>query len=61
MDHNGNNIPLRGEAPTTLVNSTLGAYDYWAISNASTSRCPKIRRSPVGASHALHRARAGLR
>ena len=34
MDYTANNIPLKGEAPTTLVNSTLGAYDYWAIEYA---------------------------
>ncbi|MEO3693220.1 zinc-dependent metalloprotease [Roseateles paludis] len=34
MDYTAYNIPLKGEAPTTLVNSTLGAYDYWAIEYA---------------------------
>nr|WP_297526533.1 zinc-dependent metalloprotease [uncultured Roseateles sp.] len=34
MDYNAYNIPLEGEAPTTYNNTTLGAYDYWAIEYA---------------------------
>jgi len=34
MDYNAYNIGLKGEAPTTLNNTTLGAYDYWAIEYA---------------------------
>jgi hypothetical protein len=34
MDYNAYNIPLKGEAPTTYNNTTLGAYDYWAIEYA---------------------------
>lgn len=34
MDYNAYNIPLKGEAPTSLNNTTLGAYDYWAIEYA---------------------------
>ena len=34
MDYNAYNIPLQGEAPTTYNNTTLGAYDYWAIEYA---------------------------
>lgn len=34
MDYNAYNIPLDGEAPTTYNNTTLGAYDYWAVEYA---------------------------
>ncbi|MBV8034635.1 zinc-dependent metalloprotease [Roseateles sp.] len=34
MDYNAYNLPLKGEAKTTLTNTTLGAYDYWAIEYA---------------------------
>lgn len=34
MDYNAYNIPLEGEATTTYNNTTLGAYDYWAIEYA---------------------------
>lgn len=34
MDYNAYNIPLEGEAPTTYNNTTLGAYDYWAVEYA---------------------------
>ncbi|PND37882.1 metallopeptidase [Paucibacter aquatile] len=34
MDYNAYNLALKGEAPTTFNNTTLGAYDYWAIEYA---------------------------
>ena len=34
MDYLPFNIPLMGEAPTNYVDTTLGAYDYWAIEYA---------------------------
>ncbi|MFG6413196.1 zinc-dependent metalloprotease [Roseateles sp. DC23W] len=34
MDYNAYNLPLKGEARSTLTNTTLGAYDYWAIEYA---------------------------
>jgi len=34
MDYNAYNLPLKGEAATTVTNTTLGAYDYWAIEYA---------------------------
>lgn len=34
MDYNAYNLSLRGEAPSTLNNTTLGPYDYWAIEYA---------------------------
>jgi hypothetical protein len=34
MDYNAYNLPLKGEARSSLTNTTLGAYDYWAIEYA---------------------------
>jgi hypothetical protein len=34
MDYNAYNLPLRGERPGNFNNTTLGAYDYWAIEYA---------------------------
>lgn len=34
MDYTAYNLPLKGEARSTLVSGTLGAYDYWAIEYA---------------------------
>lgn len=34
MDYNAYNLPLRGEHRTTMVQPTLGPYDYWAIEYA---------------------------
>ncbi len=34
MDYNATNLPLEGERVSTLVNSGLGLYDYWAIEYA---------------------------
>lgn len=34
MDYNAYNLPLRGEPRTTMVQPTLGPYDYWAIEYA---------------------------
>ncbi|MCE4553012.1 zinc-dependent metalloprotease [Roseateles cellulosilyticus] len=34
MDYNAFNLPLRGEPRASLTNTTLGAYDYWAIEYA---------------------------
>lgn len=34
MDYNAYNLPLRGEPATTVTNTTLGPYDYWAIEYA---------------------------
>ncbi|WP_457354323.1 zinc-dependent metalloprotease [Roseateles sp. P5_D6] len=34
MDYNAYNLPLKGEAKASLTNTTLGAYDYWAIEYA---------------------------
>ncbi|MFX7980993.1 zinc-dependent metalloprotease, partial [Acinetobacter baumannii] len=31
MDYNAYNLPLKGEPRASLTNTTLGAYDYWAI------------------------------
>ncbi|MFG6448569.1 zinc-dependent metalloprotease [Roseateles sp. BYS180W] len=42
MDYNAYNLPLQGEARGALTNTTLGAYDYWAIEYAY-SQFPKER------------------
>jgi Met-zincin/Domain of unknown function (DUF5117) len=34
MDYNAYNLALRGEKPSTLNNTTIGPYDYWAIEYA---------------------------
>ena len=34
MDYNAFNVPLAGERPGSLNNTTLGPYDYWAIEYA---------------------------
>jgi Met-zincin/Domain of unknown function (DUF5117)/Domain of unknown function (DUF5118) len=34
MDYNAYNLPLNGEPKASLTNTTLGAYDYWAIEYA---------------------------
>jgi hypothetical protein len=34
MDYNAYNLPLKGEAKAAVSNTTLGAYDYWAIDYA---------------------------
>lgn len=34
MDYNAYNLPLKGEPRSSLTNTTLGAYDYWAIEYA---------------------------
>jgi hypothetical protein len=34
MDYNPFNLALRGEKPSTLNNTTIGPYDYWAIEYA---------------------------
>jgi hypothetical protein len=34
MDYNAYNLPLKGEPRSNLTNTTLGAYDYWAIEYA---------------------------
>jgi hypothetical protein len=34
MDYTGYNLPLKGEPKSSLTNTTLGAYDYWAIEYA---------------------------
>lgn len=34
MDYNAYNLPLRGESAGAVNNTTLGAYDYWAIEYA---------------------------
>ena len=34
MDYNAYNLPLKGEPKTSITNTTLGAYDYWAIEYA---------------------------
>lgn len=34
MDYNAYNLPLRGEPRATMVQPTLGPYDYWAIEYA---------------------------
>ncbi|MBA4218683.1 MAG: metallopeptidase [Methylibium sp.] len=34
MDYNAYNLPLKGEPRASLTNTTLGAYDYWAIEYA---------------------------
>lgn len=34
MDYNPYNLPLAGERPSTLSNTALGPYDYWAIEYA---------------------------
>ncbi|MFN3304668.1 MAG: zinc-dependent metalloprotease [Roseateles sp.] len=34
MDYNAYNLPLQGEPRASLTNTTLGAYDYWAIEYA---------------------------
>lgn len=40
MDYNPYNIALKGEPPTTLTNTTLGPYDYWAIEYAYKPLAP---------------------
>lgn len=37
MDYNAYNLPLKGEPRASLTNTTLGAYDYWAIEYAYKS------------------------
>lgn len=34
MDYNAYNLPLKGEPKASITNTTLGAYDYWAIEYA---------------------------
>lgn len=34
MDYNAYNLPLKGEPKSSITNTTLGAYDYWAIEYA---------------------------
>ncbi|RZI98712.1 MAG: metallopeptidase, partial [Rubrivivax sp.] len=34
MDYNAYNLPLKGEGKTSIANTTLGAYDYWAVEYA---------------------------
>jgi hypothetical protein len=34
MDYNAFNLPLKGEPRASLTNTTLGAYDYWAVEYA---------------------------
>lgn len=34
MDYNAYNLPLAGEPKASLTNTTLGAYDYWAVEYA---------------------------
>ncbi len=34
MDYNAYNLPLKGEAKTSINPTTLGAYDYWAVEYA---------------------------
>jgi hypothetical protein len=34
MDYNAYNLPLKGEPRASLTNTTLGAYDYWAVEYA---------------------------
>ncbi len=40
MDYNAYNLPLRGERAGTYNNTTLGAYDYWAIEYAYAPIAP---------------------
>lgn len=40
MDYNPFNMPLAGERPTALNNTTLGPYDYWAIEYAYKPLAP---------------------
>jgi Met-zincin/Domain of unknown function (DUF5117)/Domain of unknown function (DUF5118) len=41
MDYNAYNLPLKGEARSTLTNTTLGAYDYWAVEYAYKPIAPE--------------------
>jgi hypothetical protein len=41
MDYVALNIPLENEAPTVYTQSTLGAYDYWAIEYAYREFAPE--------------------
>jgi hypothetical protein len=41
MDYNAYNLPLKGEPRASLTNTTLGAYDYWAIEYAYKPIAPE--------------------
>ncbi|WP_235533563.1 MULTISPECIES: zinc-dependent metalloprotease [unclassified Roseateles] len=41
MDYNAYNLPLKGEPKASLVATTLGAYDYWAVEYAYKPIAPE--------------------
>lgn len=48
MDYNAYNLPLRGEAASSITNTTLGPYDYWAIEYAYTPLAPDQEAEALG-------------
>jgi len=48
MDYNAYNLPLAGERPSTLNNTTLGPYDYWAIEYAYRPVAPADEAAELG-------------
>jgi hypothetical protein len=47
MDYNAYNLPLKGEAKTTINPTTLGAYDYWAIEYAYKPIAPEQEKAEL--------------
>lgn len=48
MDYNAYNLPLRGEATSSITNTTLGPYDYWAIEYAYKPIAPGQEAQELG-------------
>ncbi|MCA6218883.1 zinc-dependent metalloprotease [Ideonella sp. B7] len=48
MDYNAYNLPLRGEVASSITNTTLGPYDYWAIEYAYTPLAPAQEAEALG-------------
>ena len=48
MDYNPYNLPLAGERPSTLSNTALGPYDYWAIEYAYKPLAPEQEAAELG-------------
>ncbi|MFN5047986.1 zinc-dependent metalloprotease, partial [Roseateles sp.] len=47
MDYNAYNLPLKGEAKTTINPTTLGAYDYWAVEYAYKPIAPEQEKAEL--------------
>lgn len=48
MDYNAYNLPLRGEPTSSITNTTLGPYDYWAIEYAYKPIAPGQEAQELG-------------